>query len=82
MSQSGVGFGVSVKFRSGLRLDDGCSITVYVNSNGLDMVITPIYRKWQNDLSIDFISLSVLHQSQFPLANHLLSSNGAFLQEE
>ena len=33
LSQSDVGFDVSVKFRSGLRLDDRCSITVYATSN-------------------------------------------------
>ena len=29
LSQSSVGFGVSVKFRSSLVVDDGCSFTVY-----------------------------------------------------
>ena len=39
-----------------------------------------VYGKWRNDLSTGFISLSVLNQSEFPLANHLLSSDGAFSQ--
>ena len=43
------------------------------------MVMVPIYGKWQNDQNMHFISLLVVHQSEFPLANRFLSSNGASL---
>ena len=82
LSQSGIGLGVSVKFRTSLGLDDGCSMTVYGNLDRLYMVRMAIYRKWQNELSTEFIPLSVSNQSEFPLANHLLSSDWAFLQGE
>ena len=53
LSQSGVGYGVSVECRSSFELDDACSITVYSNIKRLYMVMMAIYRKCKNDLSTD-----------------------------
>jgi hypothetical protein len=56
----------------------GLMTTIYGICKRLYMVIMPIYGKWQNVPGTYFISLLVLHQSEFPLANRILSSNGAF----
>ena len=67
---------------SSFEVVSGLMTEIHGDFDRLYMVMMAIYRKWQNDLSTDFISLSVLNQSEFPLANHLLSSHGAAPQGE
>ena len=54
------------------------STSFYGISYRPDMVIISIYPKW---FRARILYLSVLHQSEFPLANRFLSSNEAFVQD-
>ena len=79
LSWSGVGFSVVVKAGGGLGR---CEIPIYGTFFRLYIVLMPIYGKRQNEQSTHFVSLSVLIQTEFPLAKRLFSSNRTFRQKE